>query len=436
MTNNKKQINLNDRMTIETGLVFKDSIIKIAKKINVHPSTVTREIKNNRSFIAGFLPNGNDCRLSTRCHRLDVCSGCENNEGFCCYCTKVDCRTVCSKYISMRCYRFESVPYVCDACSERRQCTKNRYFYSARYADDLSNKRHSESRQGIRLTPEQLKELDELVTPLVKKGQSLSHIYSAHSNEIPVSLRSLYRMVDDCDLSIRAIDLRRKAKIKPRKKKKPPVDIMQTKGCRVGRTFEEFESFMSNKETLSAVEMDTVKGTRSIGKCLLTMIFRKSNMMLLFLLPNCRAQAVKDCFDFLEHGLGYDAFHRLFPAIITDNGSEFKHVDHLELSDSINLRTRIFYCDPMASWQKPHIERNHEYIRYVIPKGKSMDSYSHEDITLLMNHINSAKRPSLGDRSPYETVGKDDKDMNKLMAIMKMHPIANDEVHLLPALLK
>lgn len=436
-TTTKRQMDLNDRMTIELGLLNKDSISKIAKKMHVHTSTITRELKNNRTFISGFMANGNDCRLASRCHRYNVCAECSKaHQGFCSYCVHADCRMVCDKYISMRCYRFESTPYVCNTCSERRNCNKDRYLYGARYADDLSKKRHSEKRQGLRITPEQLCDLDALVTPLVKKGQSLSHIHATHVEEIPVSLRTLYRLVEDCELSIRNIDLRRKAKNKPRKKKKPTIDITQTRGCRAGRTFEEFEAYISNKEPLLATEMDTVKGTRSVGKCLLTMILRKNSVMLMFLLPNCRAKAVKDCFDFLEVGLGLDAFTRLFPVIITDNGSEFKHINDLELSDSVNQRTHIFYCDPMASWQKPHIERNHEYIRYVIPKGKSMETYTQEDITLLSNHINSAKRPVLGNRSPYEMISKDDEDMHKLMALMKMHPIPNDEVHLLPSLLK
>ena len=336
----------------------------------------------------------------------------------------------------MRCSRFESVPYVCNTCGERHRCSKDRYLYSARHADGLSKKRHSESRQGRRLSPEQLKQLNGLISPLVKKGQSLSHIHSAHADEIAISLRSLYRLIDNCELSIRAIDLRRKVKMKPRKKKNNPVDISKTRGCRVGRTFEEFQTYISNKDELIVTEMDTVKGTKTIGKCLLTMIMRKNSVMLIFLLPNCRAQAIKECFDFLEQGLGLETFCRLFPAIVTDNGSEFKHVDDLELSGSVNLRTSIFYCDPMASWQKQHIERNHEYIRYIIPKGKSMDCYVQEDITLLMNHINSAKRPALGNRSPYEVVSVDDEDMQKLMELMKMHPIPNDEVHLKPDLLK
>ena len=56
----------------------------------------------------------------------------------------------------------------------------------------------------------------------------------------------------------------------------------------------------------------------------------------------------------------------------------------------------------MASYQKPHVEKNHEYIRYIIPKGKSFDYRTQKDITLMMNHINSTARASLNGSTPFK----------------------------------
>ena len=136
--------------------------------------------------------------------------------------------------------------------------------------------------------------------------------------------------------------------------------------------------------------------------------------------------------NFLEAGLGTEVFQRLFPVILTDNGSEFKRPDDLELTEYYEYRTRLYYCDPMAFWQKPHIEKNHEYIRYAIPKGKSLNPYTQEDMTLLMNHINSTRRPSLNHRAPYELIEETDSDMLSLWNLMKMHIIPPDDVHLSP----
>ena len=159
---------------------------------------------------------------------------------------------------------------------------------------------------------------------------------------------------------------------------------------------------------------------------------------ILFLMPDGKAESVKRVFDYLETGLGIDVFRRLFPVILTDNGSEFKKVDELELTldedGFLVYRTSLYYCDPMASWQKGCIEKNHEFIRYAVPKGKSLNPYTQEDMTLLMNHINSVKRPGLGNKSPYELVEEDDEDFKALMSLLKMHLIPPDEVHLMPDL--
>lgn len=62
----------------------------------------------------------------------------------------------------------------------------------------------------------------------------------------------------------------------------------------------------------------------------------------------------------------------------------------------------MFYCDAGAPYQKGSAERNHELIRYVVPKGSSLDWFTQKDVSLMMNHINSYSRKSLGGKCPYE----------------------------------
>jgi len=155
--------------------------------------------------------------------------------------------------------------------------------------------------------------------------------------------------------------------------------------------------------------------------------------MLLFLLMTGTAEAVVGVFDYLTNVLGLETFRRLFPVILTDNGSEFKSASRIECTEEGEGRTRVFFCDPQASWQKPHVEKNHEFIRYVIPQGKSLNDRTDADMTLLMNHLNSIKRRGLGNRSPYELV-EDNEDMKHLMQILEMHIIPADDVHMKPDL--
>ncbi len=431
------QMDLTDRLVIETGLCRGESFKRIAKRIRRHPTTVAHEVLENRTFIKGTFFARKNCRHARQCVVKNLCGDSKEtcNKG-CKYCRDYDCTKMCSRYEASVCHKPDKPPYVCNTCYDRRFCTRDKYVYSAPYADAAVRRRRSESRQGIRLTNEQRAFVDELVTRLVKKGQPLTHIYAEHESEMPMSLRSLYNYIDAGELTIKNIDLRRKTGYKQRRKNAKGVSKGFTdQRYREGRTYEDFESRIICS-TLSVVEMDTVKGVRERGKRLLTMIFRDTSIMLMFLMPDGKAESVKRVFDFLEYGIGNERFCRLFPVILTDNGSEFKRPAELEYTDDLMARTKIYYCDPMSSWQKAHIEKNHEFIRYVIPRGKSLNPYTQEDMTLLMNHINSTRRPGLGNKAPYELINEEDEDMWALFNLLKMDLIPPDEVHLKPDLFK
>jgi IS30 family transposase len=70
----------------------------------------------------------------------------------------------------------------------------------------------------------------------------------------------------------------------------------------------------------------------------------------------------------------------------TDNGSEFSNPKGIEYGPDGKgfQRTRIYYCNPSAPYQKAEIEVGHEFIRRVLPKGKSFDELMQEDINRMM----------------------------------------------------
>jgi IS30 family transposase len=88
----------------------------------------------------------------------------------------------------------------------------------------------------------------------------------------------------------------------------------------------------------------------------------------------------------------------------------------------------------MASYQKPHIEKNHEYIRYILPKGKSFDQLTQDKVTLMINHINSTCRTSLNRQTPFKLAELllDE----SLLETLSLKMIPSDEVHLKPVLLR
>ena len=170
--------------------------------------------------------------------------------------------------------------------------------------------------------------------------------------------------------------------------------------------------------------MDTVEGTKG-GKVLLTLLLVQYNLMLTFIMDSQTTACVNKVFDWIRSTIGMNNFKKFFQVVLTDNGHEF--FEPLSIS-------HVFYCDPSASYQKGAIEKNHEYIRYVLPKGSSFDSLTQEDCNLLMSHINSVPRQSLRNNTPYLEVQHfiDEELLNKLGVFL----ILPDEVSLSPELLK
>ena len=431
---NMSRITLSERVVIEAGIYGRQNFSEIGRKIHKSPKCVSEEIQRNRTLISGEHPLGKTCHNATGCKRVGLCGkeGCTRR----CYtCKEVDCQSVCRAYQDQPCMCLQKPPYVCNVCGRRRKCKMDRAYYSAQQADALARRRYAEARSKPHLRGEELAALDSTVSPLVKRGQPLTHIYAEHGKELPVSQRTLYNYIEAGMLSIGNLDLRRKVGYRPRKKRRQgPSAGFLNQQFRKNRTYEDLTEYLKRHPQTAYVEMDTVKGVREQGKRMLTMLFVEQNLMLIFLMRDGRAETVVEQFDWLTAALGLETFRTLFPVILTDNGSEFKHTHEMEYTVNGQRRTRIFYCDPQASWQKAHIEKNHEYIRYVLPRGKSLNPYTPEDITVLLNHINSTRRGKLGGKTPFELA--DGEAFQQLKSVMGLKAIPADEVRLTPLLLK
>lgn len=142
---------------------------------------------------------------------------------------------------------------------------------------------------------------------------------------------------------MRNIDLPRKVKFRERYKK---PEFKVDKGCRIGRNHEAFQVFLDKNPDTAVVQMDSVIGSKG-GKCLLTIHFVDTSLMLAFLRDANISKLVTDTFEMLYDKLGKSLFKKLFRVILTDNGSEFSNPKAIEYNDVkfSGLRTKIFYCD-------------------------------------------------------------------------------------------
>jgi len=397
-----KHLALEDRIIIEAGLNAAQPLKHIALSIGKDPTTVAKEIKRHRLAKAATQFNHQvNCQNLMTCQRGGLCSDLPACFAMCKHCLRHNCSHLCPAYVPMTCRRTQQAPYVCNGCDQKKSCrrlTKNYYYASQAQASYRSTL--SESRKGINLTDIELAELDKLVAPLLRRGQALNHIYANHAPAIPCSRKTLYSYIDQHLLSVGNMDLPRKIRYK--KRKKHQKEHAKDQRYRLGRTYKDFLEFTAQNPELTVVELDTVEGLKSDRPVLLTLIFRSCNCMLIDLLTSQTQKQVMDAFDHLERILGYDTFVRMFPVVLTDNGSEFKDPKGLETALDGRQRTRIFYCDPAASWQKGKIEKNHEMIRYVLPKGSTFNDLTLRQVHLIRDHVNSTARLSLNENSPRD----------------------------------
>jgi len=428
-----KYLTYEERLEIQAGLKENCSFGAIGLKLNKDRTTIAKEVKKHATEVktgcSGWPYNA--CRYRSNCKTKRICKKEDCTHPSAAYCKLCrNCNDVCPDFQEEICLSRFKPPYVCNGCEQLNRCTLKKVMYYAEDAHVTFAENISEARSGILSSETELFRLNSLISPLIKNGQSVHQIYASHVNELMCSEKTIYNYIDACLFDVRNIDLPRKVKYRPRYKK-PEFKI--DKGCRIGRNYDDFQVFIGKYPDLPIVQMDSVIGSKG-GKVLLTVHFVETSLMLAFLRDANTSQSVIDIFCDISKALGKENFAKLFPVILTDNGSEFSNPKSIEYDRDGLLQTRIFYCDPSSPHQKGAIEVNHELIRRVIPKGTSLDPLTQDDIRLVMNHVNSYKRKKLNNRSPYQTFsfyyGED------LLHQLGCSPVAAEDIILKPKLLR
>ena len=421
-------LTLSERISIESalreGLNFKEIGVEISKD----PSTISKEIRSHFKVVE--KQSFNPCAHRFECkHHSDLCGSCIYRWGKDCHqCS--ECYKHCPDFEEMHCRKLCKPPYVCNGCKDRKSCRLRRHLYEAKFSQQEYEAVRSESRQGFATEPDELERIDTIISPLVKHGQSIHQICVNNADLIMLDEKTIYNYIEAGLLSIGNIDLPRKVRYHPRKKKK---SVRVDKHCHEGRAFEDFQKYIEDNPDLPIVEMDSVEGRKG-GKVLLTLFFRNCNLMLAFIRDSNTARSVTEIFNRIHEILGYDMFRKLFPIILTDRGSEFTNPIAIECDKNGEIRTRVFYCDPQRSNQKGGIEVTHEFIRRILPKGTSFDDLKQKDVSLMMSHINSYTRKKLNNQSAHRLFsffyGED------VLTKLEIQNIPANSIDLTPQLLK
>ena len=194
-----KHLTWEDRHEIQRGLREHRTFTEIAMLIDCSPDTVSKEIRNHRYHRPrdkNQWHKPNRCKYRETCRKRNLChkKGRYKCRIPCRQCS--DCNSRCPDFTDLPCQIGEKPPYVCNACLKSRTCMFDKYLYNADHAHREYQEKLREARRGIDLTKEELIALDELVSPLIRKGQPVSHILAEHEDEIPCSERTLYSYID------------------------------------------------------------------------------------------------------------------------------------------------------------------------------------------------------------------------------------------------
>ena len=226
---------------------------------------------------------------------------------------------------------------------------------------------------------------------------------------ITVSHTTIYRWIYQGYLSIDNSNLpegRRPKKDKDPKSKKPIIP---------DKSIELRPKKIESRSTLGHWEFDTVIGKRD-GKqpCLLVFTERKTSVELIYKLKSKSPKETVRIIDNIQNKLN-NRFSKLFQTLTCDNGCEFWDWKGIEK----NNRTTLYYCHPYSSWERPQNERANRLIRRFIPKGKSINDYSDDEIKRIQNWMNHYPRASLGWQRPIDVFTKELKSIGLDCSILQ-----------------
>ncbi|NTU88557.1 MAG: IS30 family transposase [Actinobacteria bacterium] len=393
-TGKGKHLDRDDRESIQDGIKEGLSFREVARRLDVSPSTISHEVKENRTFrkskIAGTM-SSTRCANYRECELSDLCHTCKSQGHSCKRCKTRYCFDLCSDFEQYRCHKLEKAPFVCDVCKTRARCSFDHALYRASSAQSLYEQRLRESRTGIDCNQADLEIMVDQVKRLLSQGHSLEAIWATHADRFPVGVRTFYNYIERGVMGMSNMELPKKVRYKLRNKK----ETLVPRSDLTGRTYADWQA-LEEEERLNTVQMDCVLGRKDDTKVILSLHFPRFSFQFYILLDRKDQVHVAAALDALETYCE-GRFSQVFPTILTDRGSEFLNFRDIEK----NGRTRVYYCDPVKPGQKGACEKNHVELRKILPKGVTdFDALTISDVSEVSSHVNSYPRPGLGGQAP------------------------------------
>lgn len=440
MDRHYSRLTMMERRQIEEGLGRDDSFREIARLIGRNASTISREVRED-GHVRAFRARKAACRDRNRCKRVGVCAECVREGAHCAACDARDCRDECRAYARQgACERMGKAPWVCNGCRKNRYgCNRpGRYVYSAQLAQRASDERRSESRRGIDMDPERAEAALAHIRDAQRRGLSPYETAILYKDVIGAGQSTIYRWTDAGYGGLPDIELERKVGFKPRRKKA----ARRTTSHSPKRSHDAFEG-LPEEIRRARTEIDCVAGRRADAQAVLTLYNLPCHMQLALLLAGHDCENVKRQLGDVRAAMPARMYAKRVRLALTGNGPEFADEDGIgrilgEREEDGAFEARLHCCDPRQSQQKGSCEKNRTEIRQLLEKGTfAFDELNCKDMAVLMSHVNSNPRASLGGKSPIQMLRfvYGDDDASDLLDAFGICEIGRDELMLRPKIL-
>ena len=341
-----KHLNIKERVMIETimkeqlEVYGKVNITSIARKLNRSKSTISREIRRNRTIVLKEVFNKDSIFKNKKAITFEYEST-EDNE----------------KALKKQ---------------KEKGTSRIKLLYNKKLIKEVN-----------RLLKEEGK-FPDIVAYKIRENNAFS---------VKVSTNTIYDGIRKGYLEITTKD-RKRMKDKSRRCRVERNKIPENKK---DHSIELRPDYINNRKEFGHFEMDLVLGKQGKDKeCLLTLTERKTRFEIVIKLNNKSSSEVIRAIKSIKDNLkGYSS--EIFKSITTDNGREFSHYEEIEEI----LGTMIYFCHPGASYEKGTNERHNGMLREYIPKGSDISKYSAEDLDRIVSKLNDLERKKLNYYTPY-----------------------------------
>jgi len=276
-----------------------------------------------------------------------------------------------------------------NASSVSRELARNKNKKTGQYnawgATSLYLKRRKRSRRKLRLTTDAV--LKDFVSTQLKRywpPETISEIWNKEHPGNKLSYTTIYAAIRRGILPC----IHAKTHLRRRGGKKYKNGVSTT--IKPDRRIHERCEMANQRLRLGDWEGDTVFGGINKG-CLLTCVDRKSRYCTAVLLKDKQAKHITEAFTTALNGLPVET-------ITLDNGPEFAGFREIEQ----RLQTEVYFADPHSPWQRGTNENLNGLLRFFFTKGCDFFSVSQEDLSFVLELINTRPRKCLGWLSPAD----------------------------------